>query len=51
MSINRRDFLRNGSFAALGLSLPVLTKANFFDAPKAARPAYIQPEYALLGPG
>ena len=33
MSINRRDFLRNGSFAALGLSVPFLTKANFFDAP------------------
>jgi sugar phosphate isomerase/epimerase len=33
MSINRRDFLRNGSFAALGLSVPFLTKANFLDAP------------------
>ena len=33
MSINRRDFLRNGSFAALGLSVPFLTKASFFDAP------------------
>ena len=32
MSINRRDFLRNGSFAAVGLSLPFLSKANFFDA-------------------
>ena len=33
MSINRRDFLRNGSFAALGLSVPFLTKASFLDAP------------------
>ena len=33
MSINRRDFLRGGSVAALGLSVPFLTKANFFDAP------------------
>ncbi len=32
MSINRRDFLRNGSFAAVGLSLPFLSKANFWDA-------------------
>ena len=32
MSINRRDFLRNGSMAALGLSVPFLTKANFLDA-------------------
>jgi sugar phosphate isomerase/epimerase len=32
MSINRRDFLRNGSFAAVGLSLPFLSKANFLDA-------------------
>ena len=31
MSINRRDFLRNGSFAAVGLSLPFLSKANFLD--------------------
>ena len=31
MSINRRDFLRNGSFAAVGLSFPFLTKANFLD--------------------
>ena len=33
MSINRRDFLRNGSFAAAALSLPFLTKASFLDAP------------------
>ena len=33
MSINRRDFLRGGSIAALGLSIPFLTKANFLDAP------------------
>ena len=32
MSINRRDFLRNSSFAAIGLSLPFLSKANFLDA-------------------
>jgi len=32
MSINRRDFLRNSSFAAVGLSLPFLSKANFLDA-------------------
>lgn len=32
MSINRRDFLRNGSFAAVGLSMPFLSKANFLDA-------------------
>ena len=32
MSINRRDFLRKGSFAAVGLSLPFLSKANFLDA-------------------
>ncbi|MEY4823106.1 MAG: hypothetical protein RLZZ75_19 [Bacteroidota bacterium] len=33
MSINRRDFLRNSSFAAVGLSMPFLSKANFLDAP------------------
>ena len=33
MSINRRDFLRSGSMAALGLSVPFLSKASFFDAP------------------
>jgi sugar phosphate isomerase/epimerase len=32
MSINRRDFLRNSSFAAVGLSMPFLSKANFLDA-------------------
>ena len=32
MSINRRDFLRNSSFAAIGLSVPFLSKANFLDA-------------------
>ncbi len=32
MSINRRDFLRGGSMAAIGLSLTGLSKANFFDA-------------------
>ncbi|MEY4382260.1 MAG: hypothetical protein RJA92_1640 [Bacteroidota bacterium] len=32
MSINRRDFLRNSSFAAVGLSIPFLSKANFLDA-------------------
>jgi sugar phosphate isomerase/epimerase len=35
MSINRRDFLRSGSMAALGLSVPFLTKASFLDAPAA----------------
>ncbi len=33
MSINRRNFLRNSSFAAVGLSMPFLSKANFLDAP------------------
>jgi sugar phosphate isomerase/epimerase len=32
MSINRRDFLRNSSFAAVGLSMPFLSKAIFLDA-------------------
>lgn len=32
MSINRRDFLRNSSFATVGLSMPFLSKANFLDA-------------------